>query len=38
MVGAGGIGSEMVKNFLHLNIGYLHIIDLDVIEITNLNR
>jgi len=38
IAGAGGIGSEIIKNLALLGIGKLIIIDLDIIEVSNLNR
>ncbi|PYH42329.1 E1 ubiquitin-activating protein ubaB [Aspergillus saccharolyticus JOP 1030-1] len=38
LVGAGGIGCELLKNLLLSNFGEIHIIDLDTIDLSNLNR
>lgn len=38
MVGAGGIGCELLKNLVLLGIPEIHIIDLDTIDLSNLNR
>jgi len=38
LVGAGGIGCEVVKNISKLGLNSLTIIDFDLIEETNLNR
>lgn len=38
MVGAGGLGCELAKFFSKYGIGRLDIVDLDIIEISNLNR
>jgi len=38
VAGAGGIGSEIIKNLALLGIGNLFIIDMDIIELSNLNR
>jgi ubiquitin-like 1-activating enzyme E1 B len=37
-VGAGGIGCELLKNLLLSGFGEVHIIDLDTIDLSNLNR
>jgi molybdopterin/thiamine biosynthesis adenylyltransferase len=37
LVGAGGIGCEIVKNLIQSNTGSITIVDMDVIELTNLN-
>ncbi len=38
LVGAGGIGCEVAHGLVELGIGCLHIIDLDRIDASNLNR
>ncbi|MCJ1398452.1 E1 ubiquitin-activating protein uba2 [Xylographa trunciseda] len=38
MVGAGGIGCELLKNLLLTGFGEVHIVDLDTIDLSNLNR
>ena len=38
MIGVGGIGCEILKMVSKFNIKELHIIDMDTIEVSNLNR
>ena len=38
VIGAGGIGCELIKNLALLKVGEISIVDLDTIDISNLNR
>lgn len=37
-VGAGAIGCELMKNFALMNVGEMTVTDMDIIELSNLNR
>jgi ubiquitin-activating enzyme E1 C len=37
-VGAGGIGCEVIKSLRGLPLKEVYIIDMDIIELSNLNR
>lgn len=38
IVGAGGIGSEIIKNLSFTGFKHIDLIDLDTIDVSNLNR
>ncbi|XP_006812144.1 SUMO-activating enzyme subunit 2-A-like, partial [Saccoglossus kowalevskii] len=38
VVGAGGIGCELIKNLVLTGFQSIHVIDLDTIDVSNLNR
>ena len=38
VIGAGAIGNEILKNLALLGVGHVFVIDLDVIELSNLSR
>lgn len=37
MVGVGGIGCELFKNFVLIGFGEMYIVDFDIIDFSNLN-
>jgi molybdopterin/thiamine biosynthesis adenylyltransferase len=38
IIGVGGLGCEIAKNLAMLGVGHLDLVDLDIIEYSNLNR
>ena len=38
IAGAGGLGSNIAVMLARSGIGHLHIVDFDIVDITNLNR
>ena len=38
IAGLGGLGSNVAYSLTRIGVGHLHLIDFDVVDITNLNR
>ena len=38
IAGLGGLGSNVAYSLTRIGVGHLHLIDFDVVDVTNLNR